>query len=72
MKAGRCPGREIGRLEGLVKNWKAVVGKLLPWALGAVAGLLAALELQVAWYATAAALLTGAVQLVLSLIPDKA
>jgi len=55
-----------------MKNWKAVVGKVLPWAIGAVAGLLEALGLEITWWPTAGALLIGLVQLVLGLIPDKA
>lgn len=54
-----------------MKNWKATVGKLAPWAVGAVAGLLEALGLHVGWFPTAGALAIGVVQLVLSLIPDK-
>jgi hypothetical protein len=52
-------------------NWKAVVGKVLPWAVGSVTGLLTALGLSVSWWPTAGALLIGAVQLVLSMIPEK-
>jgi len=52
-------------------NWKKVVGKVLPWAVGAVAGLLEALGLQVTWWPTAGALLIGVVQLVLSFIKDE-
>jgi len=55
-----------------MKNWKAVVGKVLPWAIGAVTGLLEALGAHVTWWPTAGALLIGAVQLVLSMIPEKA
>ena len=55
-----------------MKNWKQTVGKLAPWVVASVTGLLTALELSVGWWPTAGALLIGAVQLVLSLIPDKA
>jgi hypothetical protein len=55
-----------------MKNWKQVVGKVLPWAIGAVTGLLEALGLSIGWWPTAGALIIGAVQLVLSMIPEKA
>jgi len=42
-----------------MKNWKAVVGKVLPWAIGAVTGLLEALGAHVTWWPTAGALLTA-------------
>lgn len=54
-----------------MKNWKAVVGKVLPWAVASVTGLLEALGLNITWWPTAGALIIGVVQLVLSLIPDK-
>lgn len=61
----------IGKEEEKMKNWKQIVGKLLPWVVGSVTSLLELLGLNVTWWPTAGALFIGAVQLVLSLIKDK-
>ena len=56
-----------------MKNWKAVVGKVLPWAIGAATLFIKeVLGLDITWWPTACALALGLMQLVLSLIPDKA
>lgn len=52
-------------------TWQQVVGKVLPWAVAAVTGLFEALGMQITWWPTAGALLIGAVQLIIGLIPAK-
>jgi len=54
-----------------MKNWKQVIGKVLPWAVASVTGLLEARGMNITWWPTAGALLIGVVQLVIGLIPDR-
>ena len=50
-------------------NVLAIVGKLLPWAVGAVAGLLTLLGVLPSWWPTVAAFLTGLAQFFIALGP---
>lgn len=53
-------------------SWQKWVGKLLPWVLAAVSAFFKeVLEIDVTWWPTLVAVLTGIVQFILSLFPPK-
>ena len=52
--------------------WQKWVGKLVPWALAAVAALLKeVMELDIGWWPVIVTVATGLVQLIMSLFPPK-
>ena len=53
-------------------SWQKWVGKLIPWALTAASAFMkGVLELDVTWWPTIVAAITGIVQWVLALFPPK-
>lgn len=53
-------------------NWKAWVGKLAPWAVGAATAFIKeVLQIDIGWWPTFSALFLGLVQFILSMIKDK-
>jgi hypothetical protein len=52
-------------------NVFAIIGKIVPWAIAAIAGLLTILGVMPTWWPTLAAAVTGVVQLLISLGPKS-